>query len=244
MKPVLLADSIGKSFRGRRVLSAATLRAFPGQIAFLVGRNGCGKSTLLKIAAGHMAADHGVVSYGGRAYFRARWHVLARRGLWYMPDRELLSPGRTLRQFLYSVTRQFDVEEGQHVIDRLGLSPHLDSSIAMLSTGERRRVEVALAVVRQPLCLLADEPFRNVEPIDRPRIADAFRQLADQGCALVVTGHEVEDLLPAADSIVRCHDGTTDELGPPALALTDWQFVRDYIGEGRRDRMVGDVTRG
>lgn len=242
MTEVLRADSIGKSFGEHHVLTAATLRLVAGQVTYLVGRNGCGKSTMLRVTAGSLAADHGTVFYKGQAYLRPRWHVLARQGFCYLPDRELLSPNRTVGQHLDAVRRQFGLAGDGRAVELCRLEPLLNRRCGTLSTGERRRAEVATAVVRGPDCLLADEPYRNLAPRDRGIVAAAFRDLASRGCAVLVTGHEVEDLVLSVDSIVWCTDGTTYELGPPTVALTDWRFVRTYIGTGRADRLLTELA--
>jgi ABC-type multidrug transport system ATPase subunit len=239
MSLVLRADSIGKAFGGRAVLTAATLRARAGEIVFLVGRNGCGKSTLFRIATGSLVADCGVVTYQGTAYLRPRWHTLARRGLYYLPDRDLLSPGRTVREHLRAVTRQFRLGDQPVAVELLELAPFLDRRCGDLSTGERRRVEVASAVTRGPECLLADEPFRHIDPRDRRLIGAALQHLAAGGCAVVVTGHDVEDLFDLADSVVWCTDGTTYELGSPVDAASNWRFAATYLGAARAARLGG-----
>jgi ABC-type multidrug transport system ATPase subunit len=230
VKLVLRADSIGKSFGGRTILTAATLRATAGEIGFLVGRNGSGKSTLLRVASGTLVADHGVVTYDGVAYLHPRWPVLARRGLCYLPDRAILSPSRTVRAHLTAIVRQFDLDSYVTAAELCDIVPFLDRRCADLSTGERRRVEVATAVARAPRCLLVDEPFRHVDPPDRTIIGPALRRLASQGCAIIVTGHDVDDLFELADSVVWCASGTTQELGGPAAAAQDWRFAREYLG--------------
>jgi len=241
MTLVLRADSIGKAFAGRSVLTAATLRAHAGEISFLVGRNGCGKSTLLNIATGALQADHGTVTFQGRAYLRPTWPALARQGLYYLPDRELLSPDRTVRQHLAAVTRQFGVGDSEAAARVCDVVKFLDRRCGDLSAGERRRVEVATAIAREPGCLLADEPLRHIDPHDRMLIAKAFQHMSSRGCAVVVTGHDVEDLFDLAGSVVWCTDGTTYELGTPAAAAANWRFAGTYLGAARAARLVDDL---
>ncbi|MGH7553098.1 MAG: ATP-binding cassette domain-containing protein, partial [Longimicrobiales bacterium] len=88
---VLFVDSVSKSFGERRVLSNASAWVWAGRISALLGRNGCGKSTLLKIAAGQLKPDNGAVDLLGDRTYRPRLHRLARRGLFYLPERGLLS---------------------------------------------------------------------------------------------------------------------------------------------------------
>lgn len=242
MTVILRADCIGKRFGGATVLNAATLRAVAGTVTYLVGRNGCGKSTLLRVAAGVLVPNSGVVSFKDRFVPRPRWHRMAREGFAYLPDRELLSPSRTVRFHLETVRRQFRLPGYGSAVERCGVGPLLDRACGTLSEGERRRVEVATVAVARPACLLADEPYRNLDPADREIIAGVIRQLANEGCAVVVTGHEVEELLRSVDAVVWCTDRTTYELGTPREALAHWRFVSAYIGPIRADRLVRELS--
>ena len=227
---MLVADSIGKRYGARWVLHAATLRLVPGEVRALVGRNGAGKSTLLRIAAGVVAADHGVVRCDELSLMRPRFPLLARRGLFFLPDHDLLSRSLTLEQHLVLVAGTFGLEPDLALIDALRLRDHLSKRPHQLSGGERRRAEVAVAAARRPRFLLADEPLRDIAPIDREVLLDVFRQIAARGAAVVVTGHEVRALLPAVDHVTWCTDGTTYELGPPAIAVEHARFRQMYLG--------------
>jgi lipopolysaccharide export system ATP-binding protein len=230
MNTILRADSIAKSFRGKRVLSAATLRAVPGEVRVLFGRNGIGKSTLLKIAAGLVSPDAGAVHFDGRVYESASLSTLASAGLFYLPDHALLSSAFTVRKQLEMFRRQFNGADVVESAARLGVADQLDKSPNALSGGERRRAELAAVLVRRPKCLLADEPFRGITPRDAEELTRVFVDLAVQGMAVVITGHDVPVLLNAAHHVSWCTSGTTYELGPPAVAVLQDGFRRDYLG--------------
>lgn len=230
VKPILTAECIAKSFAGRRVLTSATLRAVPGELRVLFGRNGIGKSTLLKIAAGWLSADNGSVHFAGRAYLSVRLSELAAEGLFYLPDHDLLSTAFTVRRQLEMIRLQFDGDNVDEAADRMGIVAHLDKRPSELSGGERRRAELAAVLVRRPICLLADEPYRGIAPKDAEDLTRTFVGLAADGLALVVTGHEVPTLLSAADHVSWCTSGTTYELGPPAIATQNDAFRREYLG--------------
>lgn len=230
MTPLLLADSIAKSYGSRRILSSATLRAEAGQLRVLFGRNGIGKSTLLKIAAGRIAPDGGSVTFAGRAYLSAHHAVLAADGLFYLPDHDLFSRAYTVRNQLEILRRQFDGGDVEAAAARLGISTHLDKRPGRLSGGELRRAELAAVLVRQPRCLLADEPYRGISPKDAEDMTAILQSLAASGTAVLITGHEVPTLLAAADHISWCTNGTTYELGPPAVAVRHELFRREYLG--------------
>jgi ABC-type multidrug transport system ATPase subunit len=228
MREVLVADCIGKKYTDRWVLHSATLRATRGELRALLGRNGAGKSTLLRVAAGVIQPDAGSVRFNGVVRERVRMPQLAREGLCFVPDRELLSNAFTIREQLMFAGP--DTNLIASIADRLEIGPLLDSKPFELSSGERRRAEVAFAMMRQPTCLLADEPLRNISPIDADALLQVFKEIAHNGCAVVVTGHEVPALLAAVDHITWCTAGTTYEMGPPFMARTDDRFVRDYLG--------------
>jgi ABC-type multidrug transport system ATPase subunit len=184
MNPILCADSIVKSFHGRRVLTSATLRAVPGEVRVLFGLNGCGKSTLLKIACGWIAADGGAVHFGGHAYSAVNLHVLAAAGVFYLPDHDLLSTEFTLRLQLEMIREQYGGGEVIQAASRLGIREHLHKKTWELSGGELRRAELAAVLVRRPTCLLADEPYRGVPPKDAEVLTQVFRELASDGAAV------------------------------------------------------------
>lgn len=228
--PVLHADSIGKELGGRRVLTAATLLVRAGVITALLGRMGAGKSTLLKICAGRMAPDTGWVRFAGRQHFRPRLSQLARDGLFYLPDQHTLLPAVRLRDQFALVASRYGRARWDEAVGLLALAPLMERAPTAMSGGERRRAEVGLAVLRGPTCLLADEPFRGIDPIIAETIATAFRHPAASGCAVVVTGHEIPSLLPLADEVVWTVAGTTHHLGSPERARANEAFRREYLG--------------
>ncbi|HWH52532.1 MAG TPA: ABC transporter ATP-binding protein [Gemmatimonadaceae bacterium] len=227
---VLTADCVSKSFRGRQVLSSATLRAVAGELRVLFGRNGVGKSTLLKIAAGWLTPDSGNVYVAGRRMPAVTLAELAVRGVFYLPDHDLLSPAFSVRRQLEMIRSQFSGGSVADAAEQVGISEHLDRRPATLSGGERRRAELAAALVRRPTCLLADEPYRGVPPKDADDLTRIFVRLVREGTAVVLTGHEAPTLLDAADHVTWCTSGTTYELGPPAAAVRHDAFRREYLG--------------
>lgn len=228
MREVLVADCIGKRYADRWVLHSATLRATRGELRALLGRNGAGKSTLMRVAAGVIEPDAGSVRFNGLARERVRMPQLAREGLCFVPDRELLSNAFTIREQLLFAGP--DTSLLASTADRLEIASLLEARPFELSSGERRRAELGFAMMRQPICLLADEPLRNISPIDAELLLQVLKDVAHNGCAVVVTGHEVPALLAHVDHITWCTAGTTYEMGPPFMARTDDRFVRDYLG--------------
>lgn len=230
MTPFLVADCVSKSYGDTRVLSSASLRAVPGELRALLGANGAGKSTLLRIACGIIAPDTGTVRVGTDVRRSVSLPQLARQGLFYWPDRNLLSNRFTLRAQLEFLRMRFDGGSVGEAAERVAVTSLLDQRPASFSGGERRRAEVAAVLVRRPRCLFADEPYRGIDPLDAEQITARLRELTDAGVAVVATGHEVPTLLAAANYVTWCTSGTTRELGPPSVARTNDQFCREYRG--------------
>ncbi len=228
---VFTADSIGVSFRGRPVLKSATAWARAGSITALLGRNGCGKTTLVRAALGLGRRDFGVVRFADRAWERPRLPVLARHGLFFLPDRGLLSWRRTVAWHLRAVSgfvgRTTDLDDAAE----LGVEELLERRTRTLSGGERRRAEVSIALMRRPTCLIADEPLSEVGPRDRGLVAAGLRRLADRGCAILVTGQEVDDLLKLSDLVVWMVGGTTHWIGSSGEAMAHPEFRLQYLGD-------------
>lgn len=229
---VLVADCVGKRYGARKVLTSASLRAVAGRWTALMGRNGAGKSTLLRIAAGAIQPDTGTVRLDGAMVERPHTAAFAARGLFFLADRDLLSPRYTVQRQLELFRARFDGGPVDVAASAMGIETLLDRRPHQLSSGERRRAELAAAIVRRPRCLLADEPYRNVSPIDADAITRALRSLAESGCAVVVTGHEATTFLGEVDHVTWCDSGTTLELGPPTQAMAHLRFARNYIGAG------------
>ncbi len=226
----LAAESVGKSFGTRQVLNSASLWVYPGSVTALVGRNGQGKSTLFKIAAGLMRPDYGMIRMEEERFVRARQPDMARRGVFFLPERSLLCRSFTLRDHLRATEYHFGSDNIDRAVQLLRIGDFLDRLPHMLSGGERRRAELAMAVARGPSCLLADEPFRGVPPKDSELLTELFRNLSRDGCAVAITGHEVQALFETADDVLWLTGGTTHPLGTPAEARKHDQFVREYLG--------------
>lgn len=226
----LVADCVSKSFGKRNVLTSASLRAMPGEVRVIFGRNGSGKSTLMKIAVGWIQPDSGVVRIGESALLRASLPALATRGVFYLPDHNVLAPAYKLGVQLGFYERRYDQRSAREAARLAQVEHLLDRYPASLSGGELRRAEIALAMTRVPTVLIADEPFRGIAPADHDALTNLFRSLAAEGCAVVVSGHEVPFLLETADHVTWCTAGTTYELGAPEQACRDVAFRRGYLG--------------
>ncbi len=227
---MLRADCAAKRLGDRQVLTAATLSATSGSVTGLLGRLGEGKSTLLKICAGVDTPDGGWIELDGIQYIRPQLHILAGRGMFYLADSGNLASSLSVRQHFDAVKRRYPETRVDDAIESMQLGQLLDSRPGAMSGGERRRSEIGLALARAPKCLIADEPFRGLDPIVCEMVGTGLRRLAANGCAVVVSGHEVRTLAPYLDSVVWLTSGTTQPLGDSAQAWQNERFRREYLG--------------
>lgn len=229
MNAILSADSVGKRFGSKTVLRSASIGVEAG-VTVLLGRNGSGKTTLLSILLGLVEADSGLIRFDSVYLERPKWAWMARRGLAYLPVGGIL-PGRCRVSGVLRATRPSD-RHFRKVVERSGLEGLCQKRVSELSTGERRLAELAWLVLRRPTVVIADEPLRTLSPINRDLARALFRDLADTGAAILVTGHEAEDLLDVADSVQWLNEGYIRDLGSPDQARQDAAFVSGYLGRG------------
>lgn len=155
---------------------------------------------------------------------------MASAGVFYLRDHDLLSNAFSIERQLEMFRERFAGRDVRDCASRMGIAAQLSKRPVQLSGGELRRAELTAVLVRQPKCMLADEPYRGIAPRDAEDLTRTFTELATDGIAVVITGHEVPTLLDAAHHISWCTSGTTYELGSPDVATKNEQFCREYLG--------------
>jgi lipopolysaccharide export system ATP-binding protein len=226
----LHAEGIRKAFGPLEVLQSASLWGESGKVTTLLGRNGVGKTTLMRIAAGHLRADHGIVSVFGEVRRHHSLPRLAREGLMFLPQGQLVSPGYRVRDHLRALTTTFGSAGVDDAVSEMRVEGLLDQRVYTLSGGERMRVSLALALARAPRVLIADEPLARLSPQDQETLGTSLRTLAGRGTAVITSGHEARFLLSISDVILWCVDGVTHDLGTPTEAGAHDRFQREYLG--------------
>ena len=195
---MIAADSITVSLGGRAILQSAYVDAVPGKITVLVGRSGAGKTTLFEILVGRRRPDGGQVRWNGERVPRPSLALLARRGLFYHPDRSWLALSLTAADHFALIGRE-----------SLGVTAWLNRRVGTLSGGELRLTELALGLALAPKVALLDEPFRGLEPRHREQVADALRRMAERGTAVLYADHDVESVRRTADRLFSMEQGAT-----------------------------------
>lgn len=218
---MIAGDSITLSLGGRPILHAAYVDAVPGAITALVGRSGAGKTTLFETLVGRRRPDSGQVRWNGERVPRPSLARLARRGLFYHPDRPWLAMHLTPADHFAMLGRGRSDWRG--TAETLGVTAWLTRRIGALSGGELRLTELALGMALAPKVALFDEPFRGLEPRHREHVGTALRILTERGVAVLYADHDVEAVRRTADRLFSMEQGATRLVeGFRDRPLTEW----------------------
>lgn len=226
----LLADSFVVAHAGTTVLTSARLSLDAGVSHVVCGRNGAGKSSLLHAIMERRGLVSGLLMLDGQRHVQWTRRTLHEAGVWWWPQRGLLSPALTVGQHA-----QLVAEDGERqladALAAVGAAATLGAAHASaLSPGERRLVEAALMLVAMPRIVLADEPLAGVSPVQAEAIGRCLSELRTRGAAVAWTTHDWWAAEAFGDVVTWVVSRTTRGLGTPADAARDHQFSREYLG--------------
>jgi lipopolysaccharide export system ATP-binding protein len=234
--PLLAARGLRKRYGDREVLCGVDLHVEPGEVVGLLGPNGAGKTTTFNLIVGEVRPTQGRVFLGEREITELPMFRRARLGITYLPQEpsifRRLSVADNLNAILETVEDKPAIrrERLHELLQELGLSGKENLRGDALSGGERRRVEVARALVLEPKFMLLDEPFSGIDPIAVGEIQKVIDQLRTRGIGIVVTDHNVRETLAICDRAYIIKDGTILREGPPAAIAADATVREIYLG--------------
>ncbi len=234
MSAVLEGLNLVKRFRHIRAVDELTVRFRAGEVTGLLGPNGAGKTTTLYLLAGFLRPNAGEVFLSGKRITGLPFHGRARLGIHYLPQEPSVFLRTTVagnvRLALAGLGLRWNGQVDK-VLEELGLRKLLRRRVAELSAGERRKVEVARALVTRPLFLLLDEPFLGVDPLTVQELSQLVRQLAQAGIGVVICDHNVRDTLRLVDRAYLIQAGKLVLEGTPAEIVADARARQSYLGE-------------
>jgi ABC-2 type transport system ATP-binding protein len=213
-------EGVGLRRQGVAVLDDVALRVEAGEVVGVIGRNGAGKSTLLDVVAGLQRADVGSIAVLGMTPWRDR-DGLTRRVSVQAQDAALL-PTLTVLETL----RLFATIHGEHrpieaLLEWTGLEAVRDRRAAVLSGGEARRLQLAIALLPRAELVLLDEPTAAVDPAGRALVAAIVRRLAEQGVAVLLATHDMAEAELWCGRVVVLDGGRSIAAGTPAGLLAE-----------------------
>ncbi|PBN43595.1 LPS export ABC transporter ATP-binding protein [Sphingobium sp. D43FB] len=228
---------VRKSYDDREVLQAVSLDVSHGEVVGLLGPNGAGKTICFYAIAGIVAIDRGRILLGGVDVTQRTTSERAVLGLGYLPQEQSIFRGMSVEENIMTVLELFEEDPAKRVImldgllQEFGLNIVRHMSAVALSGGERRRCEIARAVAARPTILLLDEPFAGVDPLSIAEIKAMVRDLSERGIGVLITDHNVHEMVEIVDRAYVLYEGRMLFEGSPANLIADPQVRHLYIGE-------------
>jgi len=241
--PLLTTHDLRREFGGVKALDGVSLSVAAGERRAIIGPNGAGKTTLFNILTGELDPTSGSVALAGEDVTRRAPHELARRGVARMYQRnELFEPLAAAENVLLAVGaargpyRPFtspqpaDRAAARELLARVGIAERADVAARSLSHGERRQLELALALAQRPRLLLLDEPTAGMSPAETARITSLIAAL-DRSLTVVIVEHDMDVVFRLADRISVLHEGRVLADGTPAQVRGDRTVNEVYLGK-------------
>lgn len=236
--PVTLR-SVGlvKKYKKRTVVKQVSIEVRQGEVVGLLGPNGAGKTTTFYMIVGMIKPNEGQVYLDDEEITYKAMYKRARAGICYLPQEPSIFRKMTVEnnikailqlQPMNSVQRKERLEE---LISTFGLNAIRKNNGFMLSGGERRRCEIARTLAANPKFILLDEPFAGIDPLAVEEIMKLVRKLKDQGIGVLITDHNVHEMLSITDRAYILIDGSIFISGSAEEIASNAEVRKRYLGE-------------
>jgi lipopolysaccharide export system ATP-binding protein len=234
--PLLETKGLVKTFNERRVVDQVGFHVDKGEIVGLLGRNGAGKTTSFRMAIGMITPEAGSVHFeGADVTFLPMWKH-AKAGMGYLSQEPSVFQRLTVEenllailQTLPGVSRAEQRRRCDALMEQFGLKVKAREEARTCSGGERRRLEIARALITNPKLMLLDEPFAAVDPHTVEELQAEVRKLAARGIAVLVTDHNVQQTLRICDRAYIIHQGRNLREGDPKSIINDPMVREAYL---------------
>ena len=238
--PDIQATGLVKQYGTRTVVNGVSINVRCGEIVGLLGPNGAGKTTTFYMLVGLVKPNEGLVSFRGINVTRTPVYRRARMGIGYLAQEASIFRKLTVEENVLAILETLNLtknqrkERAEELLASLGLTKVTKQRAYTLSGGERRKLEIARALVRSPAILMLDEPFSGVDPLAVHDIQEIIRGLRDKGLGIIVTDHNVRETLSIVDRAYLVYDGQILCEGTSDFLVQDESARRFYLGANFR----------
>lgn len=235
--PLLEVRGLQKTFNGRRVVDGVDFHVGHSEIVGLLGPNGAGKTTTFRMLMGMVKAEAGDVKLAGEDISNSPMYKRARKGMGYLSQEPSIFRNLAVEDNIMAILETQNITRSERqqrlteLVADLGLSRVASSKASTLSGGERRRLEIARALVTNPDILMLDEPFAGVDPKACADIQKIISSLRIRGMSILITDHNVFETFAISDRVYIIHDGKVLKHGSPEDLINDKQAQRLYLGD-------------
>jgi len=234
---ILSCKGLKKSFHKRLVVNGVDLELPAGDVVGLLGPNGAGKTTTFYMVVGLCHPDSGEVFIDGEPITELPMYQRARKGISYLPQEPSVFRKLTVEENLLAVLETLDLSaterrvRAEELMEDFRITHIARSKGYALSGGERRRVEIARALVTNPRFILLDEPFAGIDPIAVIDIQNTINDLKERGIGVMISDHNVRETLGVCDKAYILNAGEVLEYGDPIQIAQSKKAKEIYLGE-------------
>ncbi len=237
---LLRADKLFKSYKERKVVKGVSVAISKGEIVGLLGPNGAGKTTTFSMMIGLLSPDEGQIYLGKEDITAAPMYLRARKGVGYLGQEASIFRKLTVEENIIAILETLPLSgkerriRSEKLLQEWDVS-HLSGQKAYtLSGGERRRVEIARALITSPSFILLDEPFTGIDPIAVSEIQQIIFRLKAQGYGILITDHNVRETLKITDRAYIMYEGKVFFSGTSSELVASKEARKLYLGEDFR----------
>lgn len=244
---LLETTKLVKTYAHRTVVDEVSFVLAQEEIVGLLGRNGAGKTTTFRMILGMVTPDSGAVAFNGEDVTHLPMYKRALRGMGYLSqersDFRRLSVWQNLQAILETrrdMSRSQRKKRAEELLGQFGLTKQRNQKAESLSGGERRKLEIARALISDPRLILLDEPFSNIDPIaveDLQR--EVLRLKKEFGKSVLITDHNVAQTLRVCDRALIIGEGRLKKAGTPREIINDPMVRGEYLGNTFRGDEFG-----
>ena len=243
---VLIVEGLSRNFGGVQAVKDVNLAVPAGQLRAVIGPNGAGKSTFFNLLTGYIPCNSGRILFRGKDVTGLPPHSLCRLGLGRtFQINSIFSNARVLENVqvallahrrriwnMWAAADKLLVREAEELLTTLGLEDRAEKLGSELSYGDRRRLEVALALACEPQLLLLDEPTAGMSIPDKPGMVELIRKVSrERGVTVILIEHDMDIVFSVADEITVLHQGAVVAQGTPQEIKSNEQVQKIYLGE-------------
>jgi lipopolysaccharide export system ATP-binding protein len=233
--PLLEAEGLVKTYNGRRVVDGVGFTVKEGEIVGLLGRNGAGKTTSFRMTIGMITPEAGKVTFAGSDVTMLPMYRHALAGMGYLAQEPSVFQRLTCEDNLLAVLELQPISRAERkmrarqLLEQFHLEHKAGEEARTCSGGERRRLEIARALINRPRILMLDEPFAAVDPHTVEDLQKEVRTLTSSGIAVLVTDHNVQQTLRICDRAYIIHEGRNLKDGLPRDIINDPEVRNAYL---------------
>ncbi|MGD8452250.1 MAG: LPS export ABC transporter ATP-binding protein [Phycisphaerae bacterium] len=242
---LLTVENLVKSYNGRTVVNHVSYCVDEREIVGLLGPNGAGKTTSFRMTVGMITPDGGKVRFDERDITSLPMYKRARRGIGYLSQEPSVFQRLTVEENLMAICETLRASRRQRrarveeLLEQFGLAIVRKNLAKNVSGGERRKLEIARALLTEPRLILLDEPFSGVDPRAVEELRHEILKLRESGIAILLTDHNVHETLRVTDRSYVIHEGSVISAGPPSQLVNDPRVRETYLGNTFRGDEFG-----